>query len=92
MPSWLYSVKNGATTIWERWNSYSNQDSFGDSGMNSFNHYSYGAVLEWMYEYMAGIRSSEENPGFKEIVLQPTPGGSFTYCVLYTSFHNQISF
>ncbi|MEE1492477.1 MAG: family 78 glycoside hydrolase catalytic domain, partial [Massilioclostridium sp.] len=72
MPSWLYSVKNGATTIWERWNSYSNQDSFGDSGMNSFNHYSYGAVLEWMYEYMAGIRSSEENPGFKEIVLQPS--------------------
>lgn len=55
MPSWLYSVKNGATTVWERWNSYSAEESFGDSGMNSFNHYSYGACLEWMYQYMCGI-------------------------------------
>ena len=52
MPSWLYSVKNGATTIWERWNSYSIENSFGDSSMNSFNHYSYGACLEWMYKYL----------------------------------------
>lgn len=72
MPSWLYSVKNGATTIWERWNSYSIEDSFGDSGMNSFNHYSYGACLEWMYKYMSGITMDEENPGFKHIILQPT--------------------
>ncbi|MCI8497049.1 MAG: family 78 glycoside hydrolase catalytic domain, partial [Clostridiales bacterium] len=71
MPSWLYSVKNGATTIWERWNSYSIEDSFGDSGMNSFNHYSYGACLEWMYEYMAGISADETNPGFKNTILAP---------------------
>ncbi|MFP7159806.1 alpha-L-rhamnosidase C-terminal domain-containing protein, partial [Priestia aryabhattai] len=72
MPSWLYSVKNGATTIWERWNSYSIEDSFGDSSMNSFNHYSYGAIAEWMYKYMAGISNDPENPGFQHFILQPT--------------------
>ncbi|WP_404900436.1 family 78 glycoside hydrolase catalytic domain [Priestia filamentosa] len=72
MPSWLYSVKNGATTIWERWNSYSLEDSFGDSSMNSFNHYSYGAIAEWMYKYMAGISHDPKNPGFQHFVLQPT--------------------
>ena len=81
LPSWLYSVKNGATTIWERWNSYSVDNSFGDAGMNSFNHYSYGACLEWMYQYMAGIKQSETAPGFKEFVLQPTvdPQSQITY-------------
>ena len=81
MPSWLYSVKNGATTIWERWNSYSVDNSFGDSGMNSFNHYSYGACLEWMYEYMTGINADEDNPGFQSIILQPTvdESGRITY-------------
>lgn len=72
MPSWLYSVKNGATTIWERWNSYSINDGFGDSSMNSFNHYSYGAVAEWMYKYMAGISNDPQKPGFQHFVLQPT--------------------
>lgn len=71
MPSWLYSVKNGSTTIWERWNSYSIEDSFGDSGMNSFNHYSYGACLEWMYQFMCGIRMDEKEPGFKHVLLTP---------------------
>lgn len=56
LPSWLYSVKNGATTIWERWNSYSLEDSFADASMNSFNHYSYGSILEWLYQYAAGIK------------------------------------
>ncbi|PAF40770.1 alpha-L-rhamnosidase, partial [Terribacillus saccharophilus] len=72
MPSWLYSVKNGATTIWERWNSYSKEDGFGYVGMNSFNHYAYGAIAEWMYKYMAGISYDPEKPGFKHILLQPT--------------------
>lgn len=72
MPSWLYEVKNGATTTWERWNAYSSENSFGDYGMNSFNHYAYGAVAEWMYEYMAGIQKDEAKPGFKNIILQPT--------------------
>ncbi|WP_251028568.1 family 78 glycoside hydrolase catalytic domain [Bacillus sp. ISL-18] len=72
MPSWLYSVKNGATTIWERWNSYSVKDGFGDVSMNSFNHYSYGAIGEWMYDEMAGISNDPDHPGFKHTILQPT--------------------
>lgn len=72
-PSWLYSVRQGATTIWERWNSYTLKKGFGDVGMNSFNHYAYGAVLEWMYKKMAGISPDPENPGFKHIILCPTP-------------------
>ena len=72
-PSWLYSVDQGATTIWERWNSYTIEGGFGDISMNSFNHYAYGAVSEWMYRYMAGIDADEAKPGFKHIILQPTP-------------------
>lgn len=73
-PSWLYSVDQGATTIWERWNSYTKETGFHkDISMNSFNHYSYGAVAEWMYRYMAGIEADEQNAGFKNIILQPYP-------------------
>ena len=72
-PSWLYSVDQGATTIWERWNSYTLANGFGDPGMNSFNHYSYGAVSEWMFRYMAGIEADEHHPGFKHFILQPQP-------------------
>ena len=71
-PSWLYEVEQGATTTWERWNAYSDVNSFESNGMNSFNHYAYGAVAEWMFEYMAGIQKNEINPGFKNIILQPT--------------------
>jgi len=72
-PSWLYSVYQGATTIWERWNSYTLDKGFGDVGMNSFNHYAYGSVQEWMYKYMLGIDNDEEDPGFRHIILRPTP-------------------
>jgi hypothetical protein len=58
------SVKNGATTVWERWNSYSEDDGFGPVSMNSFNHYAYGAIMEWMYAYMAGIARDPDSPGF----------------------------
>ncbi|MER5948521.1 family 78 glycoside hydrolase catalytic domain [Streptomyces sp. NPDC001904] len=80
MPSWLYSVKNGATTIWERWNSYSEEDGFGPVEMNSFNHYSYGAIMEWMYTSMAGIAGDPEHPGFRRFRLQPhlDPTGGIT--------------
>jgi len=71
MPSWLFSVKNGATTVWERWNSYSKDDGFGPVDMNSFNHYSYGAIMEWMYESMAGITKDQAHPGFKHFFLRP---------------------
>jgi len=72
-PSWLYSVDQGATTIWERWNSYTIDDGFGDASMNSFNHYAYGAVGEWMYRYMVGIEADEDKPGFEHFILQPHP-------------------
>lgn len=68
-PSWLYSIDQGATTVWERWNSYTLDKGFGDVGMNSFNHYAYGAVEEWMYRFMAGIEAG--SAGFKSILLQP---------------------
>ena len=71
-PSWLYPVKNGATTVWERLNSYTIKDGFGkNNSMNSFNHYSFGAVVAWMYNYSLGIRRDESSPGFKHFILQP---------------------
>jgi alpha-L-rhamnosidase len=68
-PSWLYEVNNGATTIWERWNSWTEENGFGDVGMNSFNHYAFGSVCEWMFESLAGFRPAE--PGFKRIIVEP---------------------
>lgn len=72
-PSWLYSVDQGATTIWERWNSYTKADGLGDVAMNSFNHYAYGAVFGWMMGTMAGIREDPSDPGFRHFVLAPIP-------------------
>lgn len=68
-PSWLYAVKKGATTIWERWNSIMPDGNFDESGMNSLNHYAYGSIGDWMYEKLAGINPAE--PGYKEIRIQP---------------------
>jgi alpha-L-rhamnosidase len=70
-PSWFYSINQGATTMWERWNSYSHEDGFGDAKMNSFNHYAYGAIGLWFYEGIAGIKALE--PGYKKILIAPTP-------------------
>ena len=72
-PSWLYSVDNGATTIWERWNSYMLDKGMGPRGMNSFNHYAYGCVCEWIWETAAGIASDPTQPGFKHIIMRPIP-------------------
>ena len=73
-PSWLYSVVNGATTIWERLNSYTVENGFGgNNSMNSFNHYSFGAVAAWMYNYSLGIQRDPEVAAFKKFVLKPTP-------------------
>jgi len=72
-PSWLYSVDNGATTIWERWNSYMVDEGMGPRGMNSFNHYAYGCVCEWIWETAAGIASDPAQPGFKHIIMKPIP-------------------
>ena len=75
-PSWGYSIVNGATTIWERWNSYTKENGFGDVSMNSFNHYAYGSVGEWMFSTLAGIDT--DGPGFRRMVIRPRPGGSIT--------------
>ena len=77
-PSWLYPVTQGATTIWERWDGQKPDGSFQDVGMNSFNHYSYGAIGEWLYRYVAGMDIDPENPGYKHILLAPHPGGGLT--------------
>ena len=77
-PSWLYPVTQGATTIWERWDGQKPDGSFQDKGMNSFNHYAYGAIGEWMYRVMAGIEIDPAAPGYKHIFIQPQPGGGFT--------------
>lgn len=68
-PSWLYAVKKGATTVWERWNSIMPDGSFDESGMNSLNHYAYGSIGDWMYEKLAGINPVK--PGYKEILIKP---------------------
>jgi len=74
-PSWFFSIDQGATTMWERWNSYSHQDGFGKAGMNSFNHYAYGAIGTWMVERLAGLAPDPEQPGYKHFFIQPFPGG-----------------
>lgn len=72
-PSWLYSIDNGATTIWERWNSYMKESGMGPKGMNSFNHYAYGVVCEWLWETAAGIAADPAAPGFRHIIMKPVP-------------------
>ena len=78
-PSWLYSVDNGATTIWERWNSYTLEEGIHPKSMNSFNHYAYGCVCEWLWESAAGISSDATAPGFKHIIMRPIPDKRFGY-------------
>lgn len=72
-PGWLFPVRNGATTMWERWNSWTPEDGFGDAAMNSFNHYAYGAVGRWMYDTIGGIRIDEQHPGYERIHISPEP-------------------
>ena len=78
-PSWLYPVLQGATTMWERWNSYTIENGFGPVDMNSFNHYAYGAIGEWMFSYSLGIQRDEDKPAYKHIILQPRIGGDLQY-------------
>jgi alpha-L-rhamnosidase len=76
-PSWLYPVKMGATTIWERWDGQKTDSTFQDAGMNSFNHYAYGAIGDWMYRVSAGIETM--GPGYKHIVIQPHPSKRLSF-------------
>ncbi|HXB07051.1 MAG TPA: glycoside hydrolase family 78 protein [Puia sp.] len=74
-PSWLYPVKMGATTIWERWDGIRPDSSFQTPGMNSFNHYAYGAIGDWMYRVVAGIDTYEDGAGYRHSRIAPHPGG-----------------
>lgn len=77
-PSWLYPVKMGATTIWERWDGQKPDSSFQTPGMNSFNHYAYGAIGDWMYRKLVGLDTYEDGVGYKHIKIMPHIGGGFT--------------
>ena len=89
-PSWGYSIEQGATTIWERWNSYSKDKGFGDVKMNSFNHYSLGACGEWMFRSMLGIET--DGAGFKKITMKPELGEGITWAKgHYDSIQGRIS-
>lgn len=87
-PSWLFSVNQGATTIWERWNSYTIKDGFGDVNMNSFNHYAYGAVAEWMAATAGGIQFDDARPGGKCLIFAAEPDRRLkhVFCTLETPF------
>ncbi len=78
-PSWLYPVKMGATTIWERWDGIKPDGSFQVPSMNSYNHYAYGAIGDWMYRVMVGLDTYEDGVGYKHIRIKPHIGGGFSH-------------
>ncbi len=91
-PSWGYMIENGATTMWERWDGYVQGRGFQDPGMNSFNHWAFGAVGEWMFQSIVGIQPDEQHPGWKHFVIRPRPGGGVTWANgRYDSIHGPIT-
>ena len=78
-PSWLYPLHHGATTIWERWNGWTEKEGPADKSMNSYNHYAYGAIGAWMYSTVAGLELDPAQPGYKHIIFRPRPGGTITW-------------
>jgi alpha-L-rhamnosidase len=78
-PSWGYTIRNGATTIWERWDGWTEEKSFQSPNMNSFNHYSLGSVGEWLYRYVAGIDLEPQTAGYSRVVIRPRPGGGLSW-------------
>ncbi|MDR0865751.1 MAG: glycoside hydrolase, partial [Candidatus Symbiothrix sp.] len=91
-PSWIYSVNQGATTVWERWDAYVKGRGIHSSGMNSFDHYSIGSVGEWMYRYILGINPDIEHPGYEHFTIHPRPGGSLTWAKgSYNSIRGKIA-
>ncbi len=87
-PSWIFPIKNGATTVWERWDGWTTEKGFQDKAMNSFNHYAYGAVGAWMVRSIAGLDLDPNEPGYRHICFKPRPGGSITWAEasLHTSY------
>jgi alpha-L-rhamnosidase len=88
-PSWGYSIRHGATTIWERWDGWTDTDGFQTPGMNSFNHYSLGSVGQWLYEYVGGIRATA--PGYERVLIAPEPGELEWARVVYRSVRGPIT-
>jgi alpha-L-rhamnosidase len=90
-PSWLYPVKHGATTIWERWNGWTKEDGFFNPQMNSFNHYSLGSVGEWLFRHVAGIEADPDKPGFQHFILRPVIGSGLDFArATYRTLHGEI--
>lgn len=88
-PSWGYEIKHGATTIWERWDGWTEGKGFYDPTMNSFNHYAFGSVGEWLYSVIGGIET--DDPGFKKIIIKPLLGGGIAFAkTSYNSINGQI--
>jgi len=79
LPSWGYTIEQGATTIWERWDGYVEGRGYQDAGMNSFCHYAIGSVGEWMFRSILGIEPDEAAPGYRRFVLRPRPGGGLAW-------------
>ncbi|NLE99699.1 MAG: family 78 glycoside hydrolase catalytic domain [Anaerolineales bacterium] len=92
VPSWGYMIDQGATTIWERWDGYVAGRGVQNAGMNSYNHYAIGAVVEWLYRYVIGINPDINEPGYKHILIRPTLGGGLTHAKgTYESIHGPIA-
>ncbi|TWJ03243.1 alpha-L-rhamnosidase [Mucilaginibacter frigoritolerans] len=91
-PSWLYPVKMGATTIWERWDGIKPDGTFETPTMNSYNHYAYGAIGDWMYRVIAGIDTKTDGPGYKQITIKPTIGGKLQFAAAdYETNYGKVS-
>src|SRR5690606_28723320 len=78
-PSWLHMIRNGATTIWERWDGYTEEHGFQNPEMNSFNHYALGTVGEWLYQHAAGIQLLPDAPGYRNFAVRPVVGGGLEW-------------
>jgi len=90
-PGWLYQVKNGATTMWERWDSLKPDGSFQTPEMNSFNHYAYGSIGHWLYRVVAGLDVDPSAPGYQHAIIRPRPGGELTWAKAeYASAYGKI--
>jgi len=90
-PSWFYMIDQGATTMWERWDGWTKERGHQSRFMNSFNHYSIGSVVEWIYRVILGINLDESKPGFKHIIIKPQPGGPLTWAKgHYNSLYGKI--
>lgn len=90
-PSWLYPITKGATTVWEHWDGIKDDGTFWDEIMNSFNHYSYGSIGDWLYRVVAGLNADPDNPGYKHIIIRPRPDARLTYAkASYDSLYGTI--